>query len=198
VQPRGEPRNLDRPVPYGVRGPSAGTTNMSQRAAVGLRAGQPTRAVRYPEEIAAYVGFLAAGREPAIEYVLGLFEDADVVGFDFDGSPFGADTFDLFPVGAAHLTYADAFTGFVFHEPLTRHRLVTGVPEVIDSAFATELVRRFLVAGVFETERAARDSIAVLGVRRETGYEALPQDVPLRAEIERWRVRKQDGGGSRD
>jgi hypothetical protein len=59
-------------------------------------------------------------------------------------------------------------------------------------------MRRFLVAGVFETERAARDSIAVLRVRRETGYEALPQDVPLRAEIERWRVRKQDGSGRRD
>jgi hypothetical protein len=120
------------------------------------------------------------------------------VGFHFAGSPFGADTFDLFPVGAAHLTYADAFTGFVFHEPLTRHRLVTGVPEVIDSAFASELVRRFLVTGVFQTERAARDSIDVLRVRRETGYEALPQDIPLRAEIQRWRVRKQDGGGSWD
>jgi hypothetical protein len=40
-----------------LRGPSAGTTNV----------------------IAAYVGFLAAGRELAIEYVLGLLEEADVV-----------------------------------------------------------------------------------------------------------------------
>ena len=109
-------------------------------------------------------------------------------GFDFAGSPFGADQFDMFPMGVDHLTYGDVFTGFVFYEPLARHRMARGVPGVMDSAFTKELVHRYLLVGEFDSEQAARDAAAALSVRTETGYETFPSDAPLEQLIQRWLV----------
>lgn len=64
------------------------------------------------------------------------------VGFDFGNSPFGRDTFDIWPMKVG-LTFEDVFDGFVFYLPLEEHKNVVGIPGFVDSSFAQELVRRF-------------------------------------------------------
>jgi uncharacterized RDD family membrane protein YckC len=43
------------------------------------------------------------------------------LGFNFSGSPFGNDDFDLASASIPGLTYKDVFTGFVFYKPLKEH-----------------------------------------------------------------------------
>lgn len=69
------------------------------------------------------------------------------VGFDFDSSPFGEDHFDLWPFELHSARYQDIFTGFVFYEPLEAHRLVVGVPGILDDGFAAVLDDRRAIAG---------------------------------------------------
>ncbi len=69
------------------------------------------------------------------------------VGFDFDSSPFGKDSFDLWPFTLHSASYQDMFTGFVFYEPLEAHRLVVGVPGVLGDGFAKVLDDRRAIAG---------------------------------------------------
>ena len=99
------------------------------------------------------------------------------LGFDFQDSPFGNDSFDLFPfdpAAVAALHYEDMFTGFVFHEPLSAHRLAEGIPGFFDEAFVEEVRRRFRLAE--GTELAQRYS--------PSGFEAsiaraIGQGIPL-------------------
>jgi hypothetical protein len=114
------------------------------------------------------------------------------IGFDFAGSPFGDDQFDMFPMGVDHLTYRDVFTGFVFYEPLSRHRLASGVPGVIDSTFIEELVQRYLLTGDYDSEETAYRAAAALSVRKETGYQEFPSAIPIEQFIQRWLVAGQD------
>jgi uncharacterized RDD family membrane protein YckC len=55
------------------------------------------------------------------------------LGFDFAGSPFGKDQFDMFPFGAwRNYIYQDVFTGFVFYRPLEEHISELGIPGLGD------------------------------------------------------------------
>ena len=63
-------------------------------------------------------------------------------GFDFKNSPFGRDTFDIWPM-KVDFRYEDVFDGFVFYVPLEKQKLVPGVPGLIDSSFSQEIKRRF-------------------------------------------------------
>jgi hypothetical protein len=64
------------------------------------------------------------------------------LGFDFQGSPFGRDQFDIWPFNHDRFRFADVFTGFAFYMPLSEQRTAIGVPGIIDSAFGQELMRR--------------------------------------------------------
>ncbi len=64
------------------------------------------------------------------------------MGFDFENSPFGYDTFDLWPYSTTELKYKDFFTGFVFYLPLTEHYELYGIPGLVSSDFREELRRR--------------------------------------------------------
>lgn len=66
----------------------------------------------------------------------------DNVGFDLEFSPFGNDNFDLWPY-KNHFKYKDVFNGLVFYLPLKKHRIAYGVPGLIDSTFAVEVMRRY-------------------------------------------------------
>jgi len=55
------------------------------------------------------------------------------IGFDFAGSPFGNDKFDLAVKNIPLLTYKDVFTGFIFYKPLTQHFEKTGFPFEFDN-----------------------------------------------------------------
>ncbi|MFC1542212.1 RDD family protein, partial [Candidatus Latescibacterota bacterium] len=65
-------------------------------------------------------------------------------GFDFEGSPFGKDAFDLFPFNPAirgKLTYRDVFTGLVYDHPLDDQYLQDGIPGYFEG-FEEEALRR--------------------------------------------------------
>ena len=65
-------------------------------------------------------------------------------GFDFKASPFGKDTFDIWPA-KVKWTWEDEFDGFAFYRPLEEQKLVFGMAGFVDSAFAHELARRYTV-----------------------------------------------------
>jgi hypothetical protein len=67
-----------------------------------------------------------------------------LVGFDFAGSPFGKDPFDLFPFQwrvRGRLRYRDVFTGFVYANPLQSQYRELGVPGLF-KGFEEEMLRR--------------------------------------------------------
>ena len=80
------------------------------------------------------------------------------LGFDFRDSPFGEDSFDLFPFdpAIAALSYQDVFDGFVFYKPIAEHRYEHGVPGLLDGSFVEEVRRRLALAdGTALAERFA-------------------------------------------
>lgn len=70
-------------------------------------------------------------------------------GFDFAGSPFGEDRFDLFifaPPIQSQFRYRDVFTGFVFAHPLKDQYALTGIPGYF-AGFEPEMRRRAALVG---------------------------------------------------
>lgn len=67
------------------------------------------------------------------------------LGFDFGNSPFGEDSFDLWPYSKAEYKYKDVFTGFVFYLPLGEHYELYGIPGIVSGDFKTELKRRLKI-----------------------------------------------------
>ncbi len=70
-------------------------------------------------------------------------------GFDFDGSPFGQDPFDLFPFRPdvkERLTFGDVFTGFLCTHPLEEQYTPLGVPGYF-AGFEEEARRRAVLLG---------------------------------------------------
>ncbi len=59
------------------------------------------------------------------------------VGFDFAGSPFGADEADAAADRPEGATYEELFAGFVFDQPLAEHRLVYGAKDLDDGRALT-------------------------------------------------------------
>jgi hypothetical protein len=63
-------------------------------------------------------------------------------GFNFQNTPFGKDSFDLWVPGNAGFTYQNVFTGFVFYNPVESQKIISGIPGFLDSAFLDEFFRR--------------------------------------------------------
>lgn len=102
-------------------------------------------------------------------------------GFDFNGSPFGKDSFDIWPLKNS-FTYSDVFTGFVFYQPVENHILSDGRPGLVDSIFKPELMRRVqLISGVgneFKSkmagfEKALNSNIPFLNLDEKKKYYQL-------------------------
>ena len=109
------------------------------------------------------------------------------VGFNFDGSPFGEDQFDIWPL-KQHFKYKDVFDGFVFYKPVDEHLLVVGIPGIIDSVFAPEILRRYALYNELPIQATKLtsdlDSIKTLyNVKREFRYEMLDS---LTTQIGQW------------
>ena len=82
------------------------------------------------------------------------------IGFDFVGTPFGKDSFDLWPIPNSY-SYQNVFTGLVFYNPIEDQKLVTGVPGFLDSSFVDEFFRRYQVCGtVFPIKHFSQEEIA--------------------------------------
>lgn len=69
----------------------------------------------------------------------------DNIGFNLKNSPFGNDYFDLWPFTEHNFTYSDVFNGFIYFTPIEKIKLVSGVPNIVDSGFLPELKRRNLL-----------------------------------------------------
>ncbi len=93
------------------------------------------------------------------------------LGFDFKESPLGTDEFDYFPFIPLRLRYQDVFTGFVFYQPLARHRMSFGLPGLIDASFGDELARRHRLHGRDDSRAQIDREVARLGTLRLSGYE---------------------------
>ena len=100
------------------------------------------------------------------------------LGFDFAASPFGNDSFDVWPFKSDY-TYRDIFTGFIFFQPVENHRLVEGIPGFIDSSFRAEVYRRIELISIVNREfkskmenlkQAIKGEAPALNLREEKKY----------------------------
>jgi hypothetical protein len=62
-------------------------------------------------------------------------------GFDFEGSPFGEDQFDLAFIYTKGMLFKDVFTGYIFYKPLTAHYKKEGFPYEFNN-FEDTMIRR--------------------------------------------------------
>lgn len=108
------------------------------------------------------------------------------IGFDFAGSPFGADKFDYWPVPNP-FSYAERFTGFVFWKPLSEHRMKRGVGELIDDAGLKAAAERFAITRGCEKDTAMERALSLRAIT-STDYNDpdifKPSDLMVR--ITRW------------
>jgi len=99
------------------------------------------------------------------------------LGFDFNGSPFGKDLFDLhtYFTLSGNLRYEDVFTGMVFYQPLSQHMVASSIPGYYDEPFKQTVLRR--------AKLMAKDDYA----RIEKFIHALPQEAqPQPPQKEYW------------
>ena len=89
------------------------------------------------------------------------------LGFDFKGSPFGGDLFDLhtYFTLSGNLKYEDVFTGMVFYRPLSQHMVASSIPGYYDEAFKQAVLRR---ARLMRTEDYQRIEGFIHGLPDET------------------------------
>ena len=63
------------------------------------------------------------------------------VGFHFENSPFGSDSFDMW-VYENDAVYKNMFDGFVFYLPIEKQEMEIGVPHLMEDGFYEKLVKR--------------------------------------------------------
>lgn len=96
-------------------------------------------------------------------------------GFDFEGSPFGEDAFDMFPFNPAvkgRLKYRDVFTGFAYANSLESQYLQHGVPGYFQGFEEEALRRAELVSEDY------RRTIELLIQCENSGQVALRKEMP--------------------
>ncbi len=65
------------------------------------------------------------------------------MGFCFNSSPFGDDSFDYWSASDNSYSYKDIFDGFIYYLPLDQHIIATGIPDYLSNGFDKELLSRF-------------------------------------------------------
>jgi hypothetical protein len=111
------------------------------------------------------------------------------LGFDFKENVFGADHFDYFPFFKHDYTYHDVFTGFVFFGPLEKHKMVSGIPDLLRDGYDKVILERMAIAGSPVEESKAAEFIAEIETRHETSYDNLPV---LMGRIRSWLSQAED------
>lgn len=74
-----------------------------------------------------------------------IFTKEENIGFDFKDSPFGNDSFDIWPYTEHNYKYADIFTGFVYYLPLEKHIEGYGIPHFLDDRYLDELYKKEII-----------------------------------------------------
>lgn len=104
------------------------------------------------------------------------------LGFNLLGTPFGKDSFDLWPIGKPAFNFQDIFTGFAFYQPIENQTLVTGIPGFLDSAYFDEFFRRFKLSAALQNfpqqeieilEKNPQDLEKEINEKREYQYEDI-------------------------
>jgi hypothetical protein len=105
--------------------------------------------------------------------------DKKDIAFDFDNSPFGLDIFDLVcGKNNKEFLYKDIFTGFLFYYPLKEHKLIFGVPGIINDNFRTEFLRRIKITDPNYYDKIKKDTVlAGWNTLIEYNYKSLGIDI---------------------
>lgn len=109
----------------------------------------------------------------------------DNVGFDFAGSPFGNDSFDMIPF-ANDFKYSDIFTGYIYYRYFMDIKPVTGISGYIDDTFASILMKRYVLEqNIYNNKLPDIDKLKkeFNTVTDETYRKEFPH---LENDIERW------------
>jgi hypothetical protein len=104
-------------------------------------------------------------------------------GFDFSGTPFGKDHFDLWSFRPHKATYQDVFTGLVFYLPLKRHKLMVGIPGLFGGSFKEIYAKRMEVTGIKLSVKELDDCARETEQIREFPYKELQE---FEKAIRRW------------
>jgi hypothetical protein len=104
------------------------------------------------------------------------------IGFNFQNSPFGKDSFDMYPV-ENELTYQDVFTGFIYTSPIDSFVFKKGVKHYISSDFEKEYIRRVEIAGY----KPDIKNDTVLRIWRYSEKEWCPNYEDVRNRIDKWK-----------
>lgn len=91
-------------------------------------------------------------------------------GFDFAGSPFGSDHFDLVFDIPSKYSYGDIFTGMIYYKPITEFVWSWGVPGVLSGGFDKELVRRHKIFGNKITLKKIKKSLSRVDIETYKNY----------------------------
>jgi len=64
------------------------------------------------------------------------------IGFNFEGSPFGEDSFDYWTYTSHNSKYKDVFTGFIYYKQPSDFTIITGLDGLIDTTFIKTYKKR--------------------------------------------------------
>ncbi|PXY02574.1 hypothetical protein DF185_00325 [Marinifilum breve] len=108
---------------------------------------------KFPNKVASvYVNAMTVGTPNGLRPIQGGKWDASFkvlakedVGFDFEKSPFGVDSLDIWGFSKPEHTYADVFTGMVYYLPFEKHIRAHGLENLIDQECLDEIYLRLKI-----------------------------------------------------
>ena len=97
------------------------------------------------------------------------------IGFDFQNSPFGKDTFDVW-WGNGILNFEELYDGMLYVNPTQECELVTGIPKFIDKGFVKEYLRRMKLRMYYHTGKECKitlkeEKASYNNIRRRTVHD---------------------------
>lgn len=109
------------------------------------------------------------------------------MGFAFQDSPFGEDSFDYFPIETGY-KYQDMFTGMIFYKKIEDHVMSKGIPGLLNKQFIEELIKRYQISGDKRSEDEIKSEIEKLNSVIEFGYEnkEIFNESDYQLKIQKW------------
>jgi hypothetical protein len=114
--------------------------------------------------------------------------DKTDVGFNFDNTVFGKDSFDLW-VCKNKYKYQDIFNGFIFYQPIENHKLIENYNGLISKDFENEFIRRWNIASKIMKDdypytkpnsEKSKELIAGFNKKDESGYPNIDTLIKIR------------------
>ena len=114
------------------------------------------------------------------------FLNIDNIGFNFKNSPFGNDHFDYWSFFNHEYRYENIYTGFVYYKEPENFKLVTGVPNIVDSTFIIKYKKRRIIydkAWKRKQKEYTDSQIFEMNTKKEFNYDDIDY---VKKEIEFW------------